>query len=71
MFGKAEEKGSILGEERYNGGVACIDENVLSTLCGSNVIPVTPPMTAMKEEEGGDGQVLLLSKQRRGQGLIP
>lgn len=70
MFGK---KGSILGKERYNGGVACIDESVLSTLCGSNVIPVTPPMTAMKEEgewrEERVGQVLLLSKQgRRGRG---
>lgn len=69
-FGK---KGSVLGEERYNGGVACIDESVLSTLCGSNVIPVTPPMTAMKEEgewrEERVGQVLLLSKQgRRGKG---
>lgn len=29
----------------------CIDESLLSTLCGSNVIPVTPPMTTTKEEE--------------------
>lgn len=33
----------------------CIDESVLSTLCGSNVIPVTPPMTTMKE--GGESRV--------------
>lgn len=30
----------------------CIDESVLSTLCGSNVIPVTPPM-----KEGGESRV--------------
>lgn len=33
----------------------CIDESLLSTLCGSNVIPVTPPMTTTKEEEESRG----------------
>lgn len=35
---------------RNNGGVVCIDESLLSTLCRSNVIPATPTTAATRAE---------------------
>ena len=41
---------------KNNGRVVCIDESLSSTLCGSNVIPVTPPMTTTGEASKEDEQ---------------
>lgn len=49
---------------KNNGDAVCIDESLLPTLCGSNVIPVTPPMTTKRRKrtswraESGPGAAL-------------